>query len=217
MNYLQFVCAGETLDLYAARAAFWPKRKTLFIADVHLGKPSAFRHAGIAVPEQVTEADLQRLTNLLTHTSAERLIILGDLFHARTGKSEATIKTVDHWRKQHALLQIDLLLGNHDLATGALPSAWNINAVDELREPPFIFAHNVRSLKDHFGLFGHVHPAIRCDRMRLPCFHFWKDGGMLPAFGSFTGVHVIKPQPGDTIIAAQGDEIIKISERLWNR
>jgi DNA ligase-associated metallophosphoesterase len=217
MNAVQFSCAGETLDLLAGRAAFWAKQKTLFVADTHFGKASAFRHAGIAVPEQVTDADLLRLSNLLAHTSAERLVILGDLFHARTGKSPATICAVDRWRKEHAQLQIDLLLGNHDLATGALPVEWNIRTADELREPPFVFAHNARPVKNHFGLFGHVHPAIRVDRLRLSCFHFWNDGGCLPAFGSFTGVHCLYPEPGDTIFGVQADDIIKISSRVWNR
>jgi uncharacterized protein len=216
MNSVQVICAGQTLQLFAARAAFWLKSKTLFIADAHLGKASAFRHAGIAVPEQVTDADLQRLTNLLIHTNAERLVILGDLFHARTGKSEATIKAVGEWRQQHAQLQIDLLIGNHDRATGHLPTDWNIRTADELREPPFVFAHETRPVNG-FGLFGHVHPAIRCDRMRLPCFHFWNGGGMLPAFGSFTGVHVIEPSAGDFIYAVQGDEIAKVAHVLWNR
>ncbi|MDB6059716.1 MAG: metallophosphoesterase [Verrucomicrobiales bacterium] len=214
MNSLEVNCAGETLQLFAARAAFWAKRKTLLIADTHLGKASAFRHAGIAVPEQVTDADLQRLSNLLTFTQAARLVVLGDLFHARAGKSEATIKSVHIWREQHLELQIDLLIGNHDRATGDLPNDWNIRATEEFREPPLLFAHEAREAEDAFGLFGHVHPAIFCDRMRLPCFHFWNDGGMLPAFGSFTGTHPIKPAAGDTVFAVRGDEIADVSNLL---
>lgn len=214
MNFLEMNCAGETLQLFAARAAFWPKRKTLLIADTHLGKASAFRHAGIAVPEQVTDADLQRLSNLLAFTKAERLVVLGDLFHARSGKSEATIKSVHLWREQRRDLQIDLLIGNHDRATGTLPGDWNIRTTEELREPPFVFAHKTCEVKNGFGLYGHVHPAIFCDRMRLPCFHFWKDGGMLPAFGSFTGTHPIIPATGDTVFAVQGDEIANVSNLL---
>gem|GEM_PF-4957861 len=44
---------------------------------------------------------------------------------------------------------------------------------------------------------GHLHPCVNLggrafDSLRLPCFHFKPHVGMLPAFGSFTGMHPIR-------------------------
>jgi hypothetical protein len=35
--------------------------------------------------------------------------------------------------------------------------------------------------------------------LRLPCFHFGAHCGVLPAFGDFTGMHVVRPEAGDRV------------------
>jgi uncharacterized protein len=215
MNSVTITLAGETLELFAAKAAFWPRAKALLVADVHLGKASAFRRSGIPVPEQVTEADLRRLSDLMALRSSDRLIVLGDLFHSRAGLSEATLNSFVSWRHEHQNLQIDLLVGNHDLQAGPFPNEWNIRASKELRETPFVLAHQARLVPGHFGLFGHVHPAVRCAGMRLPCFHFASSLGLLPAFGSFTGTHCIGPGKSDRVFAVGDGEIAEISPAFF--
>jgi uncharacterized protein len=47
-----------------------------------------------------------------------------------------------------------------------------------------------------YALAGHVHPGVLLggrahDRLRLPCFHFGPACGVLPAFGPFTGLHIL--------------------------
>jgi metallophosphoesterase superfamily enzyme len=47
-----------------------------------------------------------------------------------------------------------------------------------------------------YVLAGHLHPGVVLggrahDRLRLPCFHFGPRSGVLPAFGEFTGMHVV--------------------------
>src|ERR1700712_3226350 len=96
--------AGEKLALLPERALWWEREQTLFIADPHFGKASAFRFAGIPVPETAHDADLVRLEAALRKTAARRLIILGDFLHARTGRSEATLSALHLWRSQHAHL-----------------------------------------------------------------------------------------------------------------
>ena len=62
-----------------------------------------------------------------------------------------------------------------------------------------------------YVLAGHWHPCIRVgrgfDRLRLPCFWFGAQVGVLPAFGSFTGMHPIAHQPGDQVFAIAGDAV----------
>ena len=65
---------GEALDLLTDRAMYWPRTRTLIVADVHLGKDAAFRRAGLAVPQGATPHDLDRLATLITRMGAERLL-----------------------------------------------------------------------------------------------------------------------------------------------
>jgi predicted AAA+ superfamily ATPase len=41
-------------------------------------------------------------------------------------------------------------------------------------------------------------------RLRLPCFHFGPAVGVLPAFGDFTGMHVMPRGPGDRVVRGRG-------------
>ena len=79
---------GVLLTLLPERAVWWGAEKTLLIADPHFGKAAAFRFAGIPVPETSHEDDLERLSHLLMRTDAQRLVILGDFLHAKTGRND---------------------------------------------------------------------------------------------------------------------------------
>ena len=42
--------SGEQLDLLPEKAIWWPRRRTLLVADVHCGKDATFRAMGVPVP-----------------------------------------------------------------------------------------------------------------------------------------------------------------------
>src|SRR5205085_6480824 len=69
---------GERLLLLAERAAFWPARKALLVADFHLGKAASFRSAGIPLPSGTTTENVERLDRAVAATSATQVIFLGD-------------------------------------------------------------------------------------------------------------------------------------------
>src|SRR5438105_4823650 len=81
-----------------ARALYWPRAGTLFAADIHLGKAATFRAASIAIPEGPTGDDLARLSQALARTGACRLVMLGDLFHARKGRATSILSAIAEWR-----------------------------------------------------------------------------------------------------------------------
>ena len=63
-----------------------------------------------------------------------------------------------------------------------------------------------------YALAGHVHPGVVLagrggDRLRLPCFHFGARVGVLPAFGTFTGMHPIKRDPGDRVFVVADNAV----------
>ena len=63
---------GELVELHAERALYWPRGRTLFVADVHLGKGATFRAGGVPLPRGATANDLGRLTALVERTRARR-------------------------------------------------------------------------------------------------------------------------------------------------
>lgn len=213
---LTLVWGGEMLALLPERAIWWEKEKTLFIADPHFGKASAFRFAGIPVPETAHDEDLVRLDVALEKTAAKRLVILGDFLHARTGRSEATLAALHLWRSRQAHIDIVLVLGNHDRQAGRPPEAWRMECV---RGPwpsgPFHCCHEPQEIDGGFVLAGHLHPSFHLssgtEGVRSPCFHFGKRLAVLPAFGSFTGTHGVSPEREDRVFVVGPGEVIDVS------
>ncbi|TVQ80587.1 MAG: ligase-associated DNA damage response endonuclease PdeM [Phycisphaeraceae bacterium] len=209
--------AGESLTLLPQRAIWWESASTLLLADLHLGKAAAFRTAGIPVPENTTTHDLATLSELLDRTLARRLVILGDFFHARSGRSAHIESTLDAWRSRHGNLEILLIRGNHDHSSGDPPAHLDINCLAEGASlPPFALHHHPTTDASGYVLAGHIHPAIRLDdpgtraSIRFPCFWFGTNGAVLPAFGRFTGMKVVSPRRDDAVFVIAENEVVRI-------
>lgn len=206
---------GESVVLYAGRALAWPREKTLFVADVHLGKAATFRAGGVPLPRGSTATDLARLDALLADSDAARLVVLGDFLHARAGRVPALARTFVAWRARHPRLDVVLVRGNHDAHAGDPPPEWVVDCVDEPHAfAPFLACHRVAAPRSGYALCGHVHPAIRVqgsdDSARLPCFVLGTKRAILPAFGRFTGLAEIAPDPGDRIVAIAGRALFEL-------
>lgn len=207
------------MALLTERAAWWPRRKAVLIADPHFGKSAAFRRAGRAVPETAMQRDLERLSRVIRSNRARSLLILGDFLHDRTGRTAATLDALRHWRLAHADLEIVLVRGNHDQHAGDPPADLRIAVVDAPhRLEPFTLAHELDGAADQTGagftLAGHVHPvAVMRDgmggRLRLPCFHQTRSGLVFPSFGSFTGGHGVTVRRGDRVYLVGPDAVIE--------
>ena len=133
--------------LLPGRAALLPATQTLVCADVHLGKAATFRRAGLPVPEGSAQQDLKRLADLVTTHDARRLIIAGDLFHARAGCTPRVLGEFTDFReqiRQRSNTEVVLVLGNHERSLGRQFSPRDLGidqSVPELVEPPFRFVH----------------------------------------------------------------------------
>ncbi len=129
----------------AERALFWEEENTLIVADVHLGKSGHFRKSGIAVPQSIYKADLQRLIAQLYLFKAERLIIVGDFTHSEANKE---LDLFLKWRKDFSLLQIDLVKGNHDVLSDYWYDEGDIQFSSwKLAIGKFIFLHDLKAMK----------------------------------------------------------------------
>ncbi|MEY2408144.1 MAG: uncharacterized protein QOF48_814 [Verrucomicrobiota bacterium] len=213
---LEIECAGERLRLLVEKAVHWPRTRTLIVADLHLGKPAAFRSAGIAVPEYTTATDLERLGALAAGTGSSRIVVLGDFFHARAGLQAGMLDAVARWREQNAALELVLVPGNHDKNAGSPPEIWGISEVEDgWLCPPFSFCHKPQSCDTGYVMAGHLHPAIYLREkfgggLRAPCFCFGPGRAILPAFGSFTGMSNMRPGNGDRFFAIGPGQVLEI-------
>jgi DNA ligase-associated metallophosphoesterase len=200
------------------RALFLPRARALIVADVHLGKDSAFRAGGIPVPRGATDDSLERLSRAIERKAAKRLVFLGDLVHSRSGLDQKTLEAVAAWRSRHAAIEMILIPGNHDLRSGGLPHDWRIDMeTEELIEDPFVFRHQPAGSPHGYTIAGHIHPAVQLvgpgrQKERIACFIFGEEFGILPAFGTFTGTYLVKPQSGDRVFAVTQDEIVEVKE-----
>ena len=197
--------AGRPLLLLPEKAAFIAASRTLLVADVHIGKAVSFRALGVPVPHGTTGETLAVLTSLVARWRARRIVFLGDFLHSRRSHAPATIATVAGWREQHAGLELVLVRGNHDDRAGDPPRHLRIDAVDEpLISDGFSLCHHPRPRRNAYVLAGHLHPCVSLggrgwDHLRLPCFWFGDEVGVLPAFGAFTGMHPIRAGVGERV------------------
>ena len=208
--------AGERLLLLAERAAYWPARETLFVADFHLGKAASFRAAGIPMPAGTTSENVERLTRALDRTRAGRVVFLGDFLHSAEARAPRTLERFARWREAHRSLTLTLVRGNHDRKAGDPPPEWNVDCVEAgAASGPFVLNHEPGPSAAGYALAGHIHPAVRLsgegDTMSLPCFWFGKRHGVLPAFGAFTGSAVVRPRAGDQVFVIAGNDVLRVA------
>lgn len=214
MTQLEFSFADEAMVAMAGRALYWPPQKALLVADTHFGKTATFRSAGIRVPETII-ADLDRLSSLLSATSAGRLIVLGDLLHAPSGRAPPVLDRVRDWRREHDL-PMTLIRGNHDRRASDPPEDWHIEVVDgPLIIAGLALAHDPEDLAGRAGIAGHIHPAIClsdvAQTIRFPCFHIGQRRLILPAFGSFTGGKTLPLREKERAIIEADGALLQIS------
>ncbi len=200
--------AGLDLLLLPGGAVFWGAGRTLFVADLHLGKAEVFRRRGLPLPEGDDEADLARLAGWVRAFDVTHLVVLGDLVHgpegwtpeleARLARSLPPRRTLVPGNHDRALPPASLsfrILPEGSALEGALPSASPRSPALVLRHAPDLSPGAAPHLA------GHLHPATRLrlglERLRPPIFLLRNGALVLPSWGSFTGSHPVELLPGD--------------------
>jgi DNA ligase-associated metallophosphoesterase len=208
--------APLTLRLLPQRAACLPAQGWLLVADLHIGKAHSFRRLGVPVPGGTTAGTLERLSAAVADSGAQHIVFLGDLLHSAGARAPATLAAVARWREAHAGLRLTLVRGNHDGHAGDPPPDWGVDCVDEpwlpAEAPGLALCHHPQAVPGAYVLAGHTHPAVVLggrahERLRLPCFHFGPAVGVLPAFGEFTGMHVLHKAAGDRVFVVSGEAV----------
>ena len=189
--------AGEEWLLTEGRALYWPRERTLLVADLHLEKGSFFARHGQMIPPYDSRETLERVALAIRETGARRVITLGDNFHDSDGSTrlephasgmlDALIKAVDWvW-----------ITGNHD---PEMEARYDGTLAEELEIGGVILRHRAQKGETRPELSGHYHPRLQLkvhQRMiRRPCAVVSANDGpdgapkgrmILPAFGAYTG------------------------------
>jgi len=190
---------------------------TLVVADLHLGKASAFQAKGLAIPEGDSEADLDRLTELCKWHQASRLVVNGDLFHSAAGLTEEIERLIETWLEK-LRIPVELTLGNHDLKLSRIPHGLSLAPFVE--HGGFHIVHDPADAPEGVpAITAHWHPVARIadgkrTSLRLPCFLLRGHQLVLPAYGSFTGGQIIAPEPGDRFFVSPGEDVVEVPLEL---
>lgn len=192
---------GVALTPDLSGALWWPGRRWLVVADLHLEKASSYARHGQMLPPYDTAATLTRLEEVCRRLDPARVICLGDSFHDRDA---ATRMSADDGRRVAALTAARdwvWISGNHDPAP---PEGWGGTVLAELAEGGLLFRHEAAAAPVPGEVSGHYHPkaAVRTRGGRLTARCFVSDGCrlILPAFGSLTGgLNVLDPAMADLL------------------
>ena len=209
---------NNTFWLSPQRCIFWEQQQTLIVSDLHLGKTGHFRKMGIAVPQAVYKEDLQRLFSEIQYYKPKQLVIVGDMFHSKENKE---LNLFVKWRNDLPHQKFILVKGNHDI----LKNEWYEDACIEVAEQQlcienFIFTHDVTTVNctgfdKPYVFSGHVHPGVVIkgvgkQSLSFPCYHFSKEGAIIPAFSKFTGTYITPKQPADAVFAIINQSVIRV-------
>ncbi len=207
---------GELLHLHPSRALYWHRENLLIISDLHLGKATHFRKHGIPMPRELSDVNWDKLISLLLDFQPQRVVFLGDLFHSDWNEEW---NDFCHLTAQFSQVRFELVPGNHDiLFTEHYISARLFLHPPVLTIEPFIFSHHPLAVipAHYYNLCGHLHPSVCLrgngrQKLRLPCFYFSENQGILPAFGAFTGTAEIQPKKDDQIFVIAEDQVFNLS------
>lgn len=214
-NSFELKHGSIVLELLKEKVVWANELKTIFIADLHYGKAAHFRKSGIPVPEPIHNSDLLTIASLIETYSPRNIYFLGDLFHSDWN---------DQWDvlinffESYPNVQFHLIKGNHDI----LSPQFYMNSSCIIHDAPveienLYLSHEPSNevLEGKLNLCGHIHPGIRIrgkakQSIRLACFFRTKHQLILPAFGNFTGLALIRPKTGDEVFAITPNRVLSI-------
>lgn len=183
MNTHSFTFCGEILTARPTGTLWWPARRLLCVADLHLGKAERLaRRGGAMLPPYELRDTLDRLHHEITTLEPDHIVALGDSFDdlaaaealPDTARSDLTALASDRvWT---------WIAGNHDPDPVDLPG----QQMTELSLEPLVFRH-IAEPHGNGEISGHFHPKARLAGRRKPAFLIDGKRVVLPAFGTYTG------------------------------
>lgn len=181
--------AGANFVPHLSGGLFWPDEATLIVSDLHLEQGVSLARRGLHVPPFDTHATLSELKLLLAETTARRLVLLGDSFHAPDAHAILDDEACAELRALTAAVETIWICGNHDPDP---PEGLGGTAVTELTIGSLVLRHIPASVPQGcVEISGHLHPGAsvvsRGRRTHAKCFVTDQRRLIMPAFGAYTG------------------------------
>ena len=207
-------CTHELMALPQG-ALYWPARRALLVADLHLEKASWFARLGQMLPPYDSIATLSDLTALVSSCDAREIWCLGDSFHDRHGCDRLPTRARELLTDLTAATKWTWITGNHD---PGIADHCGGAVVDEAEVDGLLLRHEADPAEPRPELSGHFHPKLRVShrgrQVSRRCFVATERKVILPAFGSLTGgLDAAHPE----IVRAVGpraEALIPVADRL---
>jgi len=185
---VRFSFSGHELMALPQGALFWPARRALLVADLHLEKASWFARLGQMLPPYDSMATLADLSALAAATEAEEIWCLGDSFHDASGCERLPGAARSLLIGLTAATRWTWITGNHD---PSFADHCGGEIVEEAEVDGLILRHEADPADPRPELSGHFHPKLRIShrgrQVSRRCFVATGTKLILPAFGSLTG------------------------------
>jgi uncharacterized protein len=185
---VRFSFSGHELMALPQGALFWPERRALLVADLHLEKASWFARLGQMLPPYDSLATLADLTAIAAATEPREIWCLGDSFHDRHGCERLPELARDMLTALTAATRWTWIAGNHD---PGFADHCGGEIVEEALVDGLLLRHEADPAEQRPELSGHFHPKLRITHrgrhLSRRCFVATGTKLILPAFGSLTG------------------------------
>jgi DNA ligase-associated metallophosphoesterase len=185
---VRFTFSGHELVALPQGALFWPARKALLVADLHLEKASWFARFGQMLPPYDSIATLADLTALSASTGADEIWCLGDSFHDTKGCDRLPARAREMLSTLTASVRWTWITGNHD---PGIADHCGGDVVEEALVDGLLLRHEADPTEPRPELSGHFHPKLRVHHrgrnISRRCFVATERKLILPAFGALTG------------------------------
>ena len=185
---VRFSFAGHELMALPQGALYWPARRALLVADLHLEKASWFARLGQMLPPYDSIATLADLTALAASTRAQEIWCLGDSFHDRHGCDRLPERAREMLTALTSTLRWTWITGNHD---PGFADHCGGDILGEAQVDDLILRHEADAADLRPELSGHFHPKLRIThrgrQVSRRCFVATQRKLILPAFGALTG------------------------------
>ena len=194
---------------------FWPSRRALLVADLHLEKASWFARLGQMLPPYDSIATLSDLTALVVTTGAEEVWCLGDSFHDSKGCDRLPARARELLTALTSATRWTWIVGNHD---PGFTDHCGGEIVDEAEVDRLVLRHEADPAETRPELSGHFHPKLRIShRGRLVsrrCFVVSSRKLILPAYGALTGGLDARHPEILRAVGASAEALVPVGERL---
>jgi DNA ligase-associated metallophosphoesterase len=212
---VRFSFSGHELMALPQGALYWPSRRALIVADLHLEKASWFARLGQMLPPYDSLATLADLTALAASTVAREIWCLGDSFHDREGCGRLPAAAREMLVGLTAATRWTWIVGNHDPAF-ADPCGGRL--IDEAEVEGVILRHEAVPAERRPELSGHFHPKLRITQrgrhVSRRCFVATDRKLILPAFGALTGGLDAGHPEIIRAVGARAEALVPVADRL---